>query len=99
MGKSNSSSFAKLDACGSEIVRSISNQLGRHSFCVLIAGGVMENMMMPSCPIWLIGGALIILFSVLLRYLADEAHEVASSSRRASLPADPKSTSALKDAA
>ena len=59
----------------------------------------MENMMMPSWPIWLIGGAVVILFSVLLLYLADEAHEVASSSRRASLPADPKDTSVLKDAA
>ena len=34
----------------------------------------MENMMMRSRPIWLIGSAIIILFSVLLRYLADEAH-------------------------
>jgi len=56
-------------------------------------------MMMPSWPIWLIGGAVVMLFSVLLRYLADEAHEVASSSRRASLPADPKGNSVLKDAA
>jgi hypothetical protein len=56
-------------------------------------------MMMPSWPIWLIGGAVVMLFSVLLRYLADEAHEAASSSRRASLPADPKGNSVLKDAA
>ena len=48
-------------------------------------------MMMPSWPIWLIRGAVIILFSVLLRYLRQTKHTKVSARRLEEhrWPADP----------
>jgi hypothetical protein len=48
---------------------------------------------------WLIGVAIVIALSILLRHLADDAHRLAISRRAASFPADPKRKPIYKKAA
>jgi len=57
-------------------------------------------MIVPSLSTWLVGSAIVVLSSALLWYLTDEAYELASWRRRASVPAeDPKGTPVLEEAA
>ena len=48
-------------------------------------------MIMPSLLTWVIGAAVLVVLSVVLRYVANEAHELARSRGRASVAAEPES--------
>jgi hypothetical protein len=56
-------------------------------------------MIIPSLLAWVIGTAVLIVLSVLLRYVANEAHEVARSRERASAAAELKSAGTFRKAA
>jgi hypothetical protein len=56
-------------------------------------------MIMPSLFTWVIGGAVSLVLSVLLRYLANEAHDLARRRARASIPPKPVSASKFRMAA
>jgi hypothetical protein len=56
-------------------------------------------MIMPSLLTWVVGAAVLVIASLILRYLANEAHEVARSRGRASVAPGPKSASTDKKAA
>jgi hypothetical protein len=56
-------------------------------------------MTMPSLLTWVIGAAVLVVLSVLLRYVANEAHELARSRGRASIAVEPKSASMSRKAA
>jgi hypothetical protein len=56
-------------------------------------------MIMPSLLTWIGGAAVLVIASLLLRHLANEAHELARSRGRASLAPEPKSSSTYKKAA
>jgi hypothetical protein len=56
-------------------------------------------MIMPSLLAWVVGTAVLVIASLILRYLANEAHEVARSRARASVAPGPKSSSTYKKAA
>jgi hypothetical protein len=50
-------------------------------------------MIMPSLLTWAIGAAVLVVLSVVLRYVANEAHELARSRGRASAVREPKGLS------
>ena len=56
-------------------------------------------MMMTSLLTWVVGAVVLAVASLLLRFLANEAHEVARARGRASVTAGPKSSSTYKKAA
>jgi hypothetical protein len=56
-------------------------------------------MIMPSLLTWVIGAAVLVVLSVMLRYLANEAHDPARTRARASIPPKPVSTSDFRKAA
>jgi hypothetical protein len=57
-------------------------------------------MIITSLLTWvIIGAAVLVVFSVLLRYVANEAHELARSRGRASVAAKPKSEGTFRKAA
>jgi hypothetical protein len=56
-------------------------------------------MIMPSLLTWVIGAAVLVVASLLLRFLANEAHELARALGRASVATEPKSSSTYKKAA
>jgi hypothetical protein len=56
-------------------------------------------MMMPSLLTWVVGAAMLVVASILLRYLANEAHELARSRGRASVAPSSKSSSTYRKAA
>jgi hypothetical protein len=56
-------------------------------------------MIMPSLMTWVIGAAVLIVLSVLLRYVANEAHELARSRGCSSAAAEPTSASTFRKAA
>jgi hypothetical protein len=56
-------------------------------------------MIMPSLLTWVVGVSVLVIASLMLRYLANEAHEVAPSQRRASVASGPKGSSTYKKAA
>ena len=58
-----------------------------------------RNMIMPSLLTWVIGGAVPVVLSVVLRYLANEAHDLARTRARASIPPKPVSASKFSMAA
>jgi hypothetical protein len=55
-------------------------------------------MTMPSLLTWVIGAAVLVVLSVLLRYVANEAHELARSRGRASIAREPESASMSRKA-
>jgi len=56
-------------------------------------------MIMPSLLTWVVGAAVMVIASLLLRFLANEAHELARSRGRASAATGPKGSSTYKKAA
>jgi hypothetical protein len=58
-----------------------------------------RNMIIPSLLTWVIGTAVLVLLSVVLRYVANEADEVARSQGRASVAAEPKGAGTFRKAA
>lgn len=56
-------------------------------------------MMIPSLLTWVIGAAVLVILSVLLRYVENEAHELARSRGRASVAAEPKGAGTFRKAA
>ena len=58
-----------------------------------------NEMTMPSLLTWVIGAAVLVVLSVLLRYVANEADEVARSQGRASVAAEPKGAGTFRKAA
>jgi hypothetical protein len=56
-------------------------------------------MIIPSLLTWVIGTAVLVVLSVVLRYMANEADEVARSQGRASVGAEPKSAGTSRKAA
>ena len=56
-------------------------------------------MIIPSLLTWVIATAVLVVLSVVLRYVANEADEVARSQRRASVAAEPKSAGTFRKAA
>jgi hypothetical protein len=57
-------------------------------------------MIIPSLLTWVVVGAVVlVVLSVLLRYVANEAHELARSRGRASVAAEPKSAGTFRQAA
>ena len=56
-------------------------------------------MIMPSLMTWVVGAAVVVIASLILRYLANEAHEVARSRGRASVAPSSKSSSTYNKAA
>ena len=56
-------------------------------------------MIMPSLLTWMVGAAVLVVASLLLRFLANEAHEVARARGRASVATGPKNSSSYKNAA
>ena len=56
-------------------------------------------MIMPSLLTWVIGAAVLVVCSVMLRYVANEAHELARSRGRASIATEPKGASMSRKAA
>jgi hypothetical protein len=56
-------------------------------------------MFMPSLTTWVIGAAVLVVLSALLRYVANEAHEVALKRRRTSFSGEPASASTSRKAA
>jgi hypothetical protein len=54
---------------------------------------------MPSLLTWVVGAAVLVIASLVLRFLANEAHEVARARGRASLATGPKGSSTYKKAA
>jgi hypothetical protein len=54
-------------------------------------------MIMPSLVTWVIGAAVLVVLSVLLRYVANEAHELARPRGRASIAAEPESASTSQE--
>ena len=56
-------------------------------------------MIMPSLQTWVIGGTVLVVLSVLLRYLTNEAHDLARTRAGASIPPKPFSTSEFRKAA
>jgi hypothetical protein len=56
-------------------------------------------MIMPSLFTWAIGAAVLVILSVILRYVANEAHKLARSRGRASVVQEPKGSSPCRKAA
>jgi hypothetical protein len=56
-------------------------------------------MIMPSLLTWVVGAVALLVASLLLRFLANEAHELARALGRASVATGPKSSSTYKKAA
>ena len=56
-------------------------------------------MIMPSLLTWAIGAAVLVVLSVVLRYVANEAHELARSRGRGSVATEPETASTSKKAA
>jgi hypothetical protein len=56
-------------------------------------------MIIPAFASWLMGLVIVIGFSILLRYIANDAHRVAISCKAASFPSDPKRKPIFKEAA
>lgn len=56
-------------------------------------------MIMPSLLTWVVGAAVLAVASLLLRFLANEAHELARAQGRASVALEPKSGSTYRKAA
>jgi hypothetical protein len=56
-------------------------------------------MIIPSLLTWVIGAAVLAVLSVLLLYVANEAHELARSRGRASVATEPKSAGTFRKAA
>jgi hypothetical protein len=56
-------------------------------------------MIVPSLMIWVIGAAVLVVLSVLLRYVASEAHELARSRGRSSATAEPIRASTFRKVA
>ena len=56
-------------------------------------------MIMPSLLSWAIGVVVLVVLSVVFRYVANEAHELARSRGRASVATEPETASAPKKAA
>ena len=56
-------------------------------------------MIIPSFLTWVIATAVLVVLSVVLRYVADEADEVARSQGRASVAAEPKGARTFRKAA
>jgi hypothetical protein len=56
-------------------------------------------MIMPSLMTWVIGAAVLVVLSVLLRCVANEAHELARSRGRSSAAAEPTGAVAFRKAA
>jgi hypothetical protein len=56
-------------------------------------------MIMPSLLTWVVGAAVLVIASLILRYLANETHELARSRGRASVAPAPKSSSMHRKAA
>jgi hypothetical protein len=56
-------------------------------------------MIIPSLLTWVIGTAMSVVLSVLLRYAANQAHELNRSRGRASVAAEPKSAGTFRKAA
>jgi hypothetical protein len=56
-------------------------------------------MIMPSLLTWVVGAAVLVIASLILRYLANEAHEVARSRARGSVAPGPQSSSTYNKAA
>jgi hypothetical protein len=56
-------------------------------------------MIMPSLLTWVVGAVVLVVASLMLRYLANEAHEVARARRRASVAPARKSSNGYETAA
>ena len=56
-------------------------------------------MIMPSLLTWVVGAVVLVVASLLLRFLANEAHEVARARGRASVATGQKSSTTYKKAA
>jgi hypothetical protein len=56
-------------------------------------------MIIPSLLTWVIATAVLVVLSVVLRYVANEADEVARSQGRASVAAEPKGAGTFRKAA
>jgi hypothetical protein len=56
-------------------------------------------MIMPSLLTWVVGAAVLVIASLLLRFLANDAHELARALGRASVAPGPKSSSTEREAA
>ena len=56
-------------------------------------------MIMPSLLTWMVGAAVLVVASLLLRFLANEAHEVARARGRALVAREPKGSNAYDKAA
>jgi hypothetical protein len=56
-------------------------------------------MIMPSLLTWVAGAAVLVVASLLLRFLANEAHKLARARGRASVAAGPKSSNVYDKAA
>ena len=56
-------------------------------------------MIMPSLLTWAVGAAVLVVASLLLRFLANEAHEVARARGRALVAQEPKGSNAYDKAA
>jgi hypothetical protein len=56
-------------------------------------------MIMPSLLTWVVGAVVLVVASLLLRFLANEAHELARALGRASVVTEPKNSSTDKKAA
>ena len=56
-------------------------------------------MIMPSLLTWVVGVVVLVVASLLLRFLANEAHEVAKARRRASVASGSKSSNEYDRAA
>jgi hypothetical protein len=56
-------------------------------------------MVMPSLLTWVIGAAVVVILSVVLRTVANDAQRLARSRARASIPAEPAKGNTSKEAA
>ena len=76
--------------------------LGANSTTILIhngSRGSRTQVIIPSLLTWVIGTAVLVVLSVVLRYVANEADEVVRSQGRASVAGEPKGAGTFRKAA